>query len=186
MTVIIRPSPEIFRRRNPMVVVFGAFRLFDAEPPLKDCDVALLRGVIANARRYRQTLAFSRPIDSDGAMPQGTWLPGCRPRISDRLFEHRDASCFSNPDFVALYQVFAPRQIFVVGPENDSCLAATLADRRADPRQFRVITPQPPLQNCSAAHENAPLTDAVSPYCAPSRPVDYFLWLNELRTVEYS
>lgn len=186
MSIIIRPAPEVFRRKPCLVLVFGAFRPYEPEQPLAGYDHDLLKNVITTARRYRQSLAFSRPIDSDDSAGRGAWLPECRPRISDRVFGHRGASCFSNPDFRLLYEVFASRQVQVAGPQYDSALAATISDIKADPDYFRIIAANPPLHNCSALSANAAVNEAILPHCSITPHIDYFLWLNELRELEYS
>ncbi|MHA3915094.1 hypothetical protein [Halovulum sp. GXIMD14793] len=184
MSVVIRPAPEVFQRKSPMVLIFGAFRRAGDDLPPMDHDITFLRDVVENARRYRQVLAFSRRINPGETLPDGHWLPGCRPKISDRLFDHVGASCFSNSEFAAMYAVFAPRLIQVAGPENDSSLAATVLDEQADRTAFRMIAARQPLQNCSTVNGNAAVSSTLSPQCPSIKPVDIIFWLNELRSIE--
>ena len=79
MSIIIRPSDSVFKRTTPLVLIFGAYRRFDLDPPLSQEELDTITQVVALSRRLRAPLAFSRLVPEDRAPEAGVWLPDCRP-----------------------------------------------------------------------------------------------------------
>lgn len=186
MTVIIRPALSVFRRNTDLIVIFGAFRQFEPEAPIDPVDVDLMQNVVEAARRYRQPLAFSRELPDMSEPPQGTWLPGCRPRIRDRVFEHVGRTVFANPEFRSLYESNLSAKIKFVGPSNDSTLSAAISDHLCVSRPIERILNTEALHLRSTTTENATNQDSVLPHTFNVEPLDYFSWLKGLRLVEYN
>lgn len=158
MGIVIRPSPAVFRRLAPMVVVFGAFRRYEQDPPLAERECMLIRDVVAQARRHHAPLAFCRTVTPDAASEPGMWLPECRPNIRDRVFDHAPGSAFSNPEFSGVLNMITPREVYLAGPHGDSSMTATHMDILGRGRAASLILRNAMLQNCSAAalSESAP------------------------------
>lgn len=184
MTVVIRPSTSVFQRTAPLVVVFGAFREIESPNTLTNQDIELIRGVVTSARRYHTPLAFTRQLPPDRSMPAGTWLPECRPRVTDRVFQHVEESCFSNREFATLFEKITPRKIYFTGPASDSSLTVSLADQHTLDRSVQVITSDTALQNCSASTANRATIDSVLPQLPQIKNLSFQFWLNELRQVK--
>ena len=184
--MIIRPALNVFQRRTSMILLFGAFRPFEPESPISDAEVDLVQRIVGNARRYRQPLTFTRKVPAPGTPPQGVWLPGCQPRISDRVFDHTTDTAFGNPEFCEMYHRLRLFGFRAAGAYCDSSFQATLGDQMCDRDKVELISDSPPLQYCSTKANLAANTDSVLPHIDGTKIIDYFSWLNELRFVEYS
>jgi hypothetical protein len=153
MSIIIRPAPGVFRRTMPLVIVFGAFRRFRVDSALDSGDFETLTGAVALSRRMRVPLAFSRVVQEDRSTEPGVWLPECRPKVTDRVFDHPQGSIFQNREFASVFTKITDREIYAVGPRNDSSLAASIEDAAPFERDIRVIVPDGALQNCSTMED---------------------------------
>ncbi|NNU81443.1 isochorismatase family protein [Halovulum dunhuangense] len=154
MSIIIRPSQGVFQRTMPLVVVFGAWRSVDGDTPLDAADHDTITRCVSVARRLQMPLAFSRAMKPErDRRAGGVWLPECRPRVTDRVFDHPRGSCFENRDFEHVFRSITQRDIYLVGPRFDSSLRATLRDTRGHERPVKVVIAAHPLQNCSTAPE---------------------------------
>ena len=149
MSIIIRPSTGVFRRTLPLVLVFGAY---DPAPDtaLDDPDIETIVEVVRFARNLQAPIAFLRQVCSDDSfMSHGRWLAGCRPKTSDRVFDHAPGSAFENREFLSVFRKITEREILAAGPRNDSSLRETLRDKRAAKRLINRVIPDHPLQKCS-------------------------------------
>lgn len=135
MSIVIRPSPEVFRRKTPLLVLFGAYRGPDEPEPGPDDPRP--GGLVAEARRFRVPVAFCRPAVGDGT--GGSWLEGCRPTIRDMLVEIAGESCFSSPDFARALSGFASSAICLCGRAGDSLFESSVADALARGMRISVI-----------------------------------------------
>ena len=186
MTVIIRPNPGVFRRTMPLVVMFGCFRRYDAPEQLDQADVDAARRVVTLARRYHVPLAYSRLLDDAKNPAPGFWLPDCRPRISDRLFEHGPGSIFQNREFANVYAGITDRRIYFAGPGVDSTLQQSARDILATLRDVQVIACRETLQLCSTGAETA--LDGAAPTHRDARidTITVQEWEYSMRCVEYA
>ena len=137
----------------PLVIVFGAFRRYQTDPTLDASDFETLTGAVGLSRRMRVPLAFSRVVQEDRSTEAGIWLPGCQPKITDRVFDHPAGSIFENREFASLFTKITDREIFAVGPRDDSSMRDTVRDSGPYERDIRVIIPDSLLQNRSASGE---------------------------------
>lgn len=185
MSIVIRPSPGVFRRTTPLVVVFGAFRRYETDRPLSQAELETITGVVGGARRFRTPLAFSRVVGKDGLSGPGVWLPGCRPKVTDRVFDHAEGSAFGNREFANVFTKITEREIVMVGPENDSSRTATLADSKAYDRPVRVIMAGGTLHNCSSALNQRSQDDHNPSNCDQLSAVNFEEWERELCVIEY-
>ncbi len=154
MGIVVRPAVGVFRRTLPMIIVFGAYRRYEIDAPLSDTELDTITGVVDLARRFHSPLAFSRAVSNETASQAGVWLPGCRPKVTDRVFDHEPGSAFANAEFSGVLNTITQRGFCVTGPENDSSLSATLADLKAQNREVEVITRPGLLQKCSTPLED--------------------------------
>lgn len=149
MSIIVRPASGVFRRTMPLVVVFGAYRSFEDQDPLDAVDLETVTDAVALARRMHIPLAFSRAMRKDGTDARGVWLPDCRPKVSDRVFDHPEGSAFQNREFLNVFTKIIEREVFAVGPRNDSSMGATARETEATGRVMRIVMAAHPLQKCS-------------------------------------
>ncbi len=155
MTAIIRPAPQVFRRTLPLMVVFGAFEGPETGRPASLAETTAMSDMLETARRYRWPLAFWRRLRPDGALPPGHWLPGCRPRVMDRVFEGRSAAPLDNREFRAVLSRPECTEIFALGLRNDSSSNAFRSDV-ANLRCRLVLVPDAQvLLNCSGEARNS-------------------------------
>ncbi len=186
MTAIIRPAPSVFRKTLPMMVVVGAFRPL-GDDQLLDCPTAdMMRSVLETARSYRWPLAFWRQHTKEEVPPDGHWLPGCRPRVMDRVFEGRSASMFDNREFCSVVARSQTERLYAVGPRNDSTLLASQKDAPLFGCSFVLVSDHEVLHFCSGGQ-----SDGSDGECdgAP-HPTDARIcvrnWKDTLRTVEFN
>lgn len=151
MGVLITPAQSVFTRTHSVLLVFGAYRRETADPAAARRDRetgAALADTIAAARHYRLRLAFCRARLTDHCA-LGAWLPGCRPKTTDMLFEYDPPSCFSNPEIrQALRRSGVADLVFLGGP-GDSDLTRSLADAQRNFPSAWQLTPSEPLQKRS-------------------------------------
>lgn len=185
MSIIIRPAPGVFRRTMPLVIVFGAFRRFRVDAALDTADFDTLTGAVTLSRRMRVPLAFSRVVQEDRSTEPGVWLPECRPKVTDRVFDHPQGSIFENREFASLFTKITDREIYAVGPRDDSSLAASIAGAAPYDRDIRVIVPDGALQNCSALGDFPTDIFGVVPGQGEKRDVAYGAWENSICAFEY-
>lgn len=186
MSIIIRPDPGAFRRTQPLVVVFGAFRPMDDPHPLDDIDSETIREGVGKARALRMPLAFSREVTSGSGPGRGTWLPDCRPKITDRVFDHAPGSLLDNREFLSVFTTITDREIFGFGPRNDSSFAATLIACGTTGRRMRAVMPPHPLQKCSTLGSFRPNVFLGAANFDPSRDICLFEWQKSVCSVEYT
>lgn len=184
MTVVIRPAPGVFRRTMPLVVTFGLFRRYDQDPPLDETDVEMMRRVVSLARRYRIPLAYSRIIDHAKNPSPGFWLPECRPKVTDRMFEHGPGTLFQNREFSNVFVGITDRRILFAGPRNDSSLTASVTDPLARFRPVQVITSDSMLQICSASARDVTKATDGAPNRAKPQAISLSDWEYSMRQVE--
>lgn len=183
MTVIIRPAPEVFNRSTRLLVVFGAFRRFDQAPPFPMEQEDRLAEMVSEARKYRVSLAFSRRTRPDGTGYPGAWLPGCRPRVTDMVFNHRECSSFSNSEMLgALRRLGAERTVFV-GTESDSEIRASLRDAERLGLRVERVGLQNAMHKCSASEGTTVNYVNFPPRSGQTDATAYGHWLNSLRVV---
>jgi len=145
---------------------------------------AALQDVVRSARRFQAPIAFSRVLRDGCDNTLGSWLEGCRPRITDRLFNHLPGSCFQNREFCWVLERLAPAEVYFAGRLDDSDMCASIADGLEAGHRIRVITPDSLLHFCSAAAQKPDtLTPALNPGCAGVR-ILISEWYNRLRSVE--
>ena len=186
MTVIIRPNPGVFRRTMPLVVMFGCFRRYDAAAPLDEKDVDAAQRVVTLARRYRIPLAYSRMLDDAKTPAPGFWLPDCRPKVSDRLFEHQAGSIFRNREFANVFAGITDRRIYFAGPRDDSTLQDSARDILATLRDVQVIAGGETLQLCSTGAQTAMQEAPSAPGCVRLNTISVPDWEYSMRHVEYA
>ena len=139
MSIVLKPDPGVFSRLMPLVIVFGAYRRYDRDPPLSDAGLQTISGAIGLARRLRAPLAYSLLIDDATETWPGVWLPECRPRVRDRVFRHMEGSIFCNREFGVVFRTHLPRETVIVGTTGDSSLCATAEDVQRFSRPLRVV-----------------------------------------------
>ncbi|MEM8787667.1 MAG: hypothetical protein AAGE76_05360 [Pseudomonadota bacterium] len=183
MSIIIRPSPEVFRRTMPLTLVFGACRIPGRDPLLDRADTETIVDTVRWARRLSIPLAFLR-LTGDEDSNSGTWLPGCRPRVCDRVFEHARGSALANDIFVAVFMNLHHGEFFAVGPRNDSSMRATVSAADALDRPIQVIMPTHPLQNCSTTGAGFPRLVRSSPYSDHHRELSFDSWEKTMCLIE--
>ncbi len=154
MGIVIRPTPAVFRRSMPLVIVFGAYRRLDVDPPLPQADVDTITRVVGMARRLHMPLAFIRNVPQDRRHEPGIWLRGCRPRISDRVFDHPVGAAFRLSAFASPFNGLTDGEIHVTGPASDSCLRAAIAAPEDEFGPIRRISANLALQKCSTRSAN--------------------------------
>ncbi len=183
MTVIIRPQPEVFRQTARLLVVFGAYRRFDQASPFVPEEEDRLADMIATARKYRVSLAFSRRTRPDGTGYPGAWLPGCRPRISDMVFNHRACSSFSNLEMLDALRRISASRIEFTGPESDAEIDASLADAAGFGLRVERVGLRKAMHKCSASSE--PMVNYVNfpPPRGQTAATAYGHWLSSLRVI---
>ncbi len=133
----------------PLVVVFGAYRGFNDAEPLDDVDVTTVTESVRLARKMKMPLAFCRAVRKDGSFARGVWLPDCRPKVTDSVFDHPEGSAFQNREFLNVFTKITAREIYAVGPRNDSSMGATVRQSMGTDRAMRIVMPAHPLQKCS-------------------------------------
>lgn len=183
MTVIIRPSPDVFRRSARLVVVFGAFRRFDRAPQFLPREEDILADMILNARKYRVWLAFSRPTRPDGTGFPGSWLPGCRPRVTDMVFNHRERSSFSNDEMLDALRRLGARELVFAGPESDSEIEASMRDAKRFGLTIERVQLRNAVQKCSASTDSMGKYVHFPPQAGQTDATAYGHWLNSLRVI---
>lgn len=163
MGIVIRPTPAVFRRSMPLIIVFGAWRRTDIDPllPAGECDTIIR--VVGMARRLHMPLAFIRNVPQDRSCEPGWWLPGCRPRTIDRVFDHPDGAAFRLAGFATAFNGLSDGEFYATGPSDDSCLSAAIAAPWGEIRPIRRISPDVPLHKCSTT--DAALGGPFQPPC---------------------
>lgn len=184
MSVIIRPAESVFRRTTPLVLVFGAYRRFDADKPLSGEELETITKVVALSRRLHAPLAFSRVVPEDRSAEPGVWLPGCRPRITDRVFDHNGGSMFENREFAHVFRTITRRDLILVGARNDSALMATARDARPYGRDSHVILPDNALHIRSTAPRPVREPAAVTPQSGRISTVNFSQWERSVCVLE--
>ncbi len=152
MGIVIRPTPAVFRRSMPLVIVFGAYRRFDIDPPLPSGDFETITRVVGMARRLRMPLAFIRNVPQDRGHEPGSWLPGCRPKTTDRVFDHPAGAPFHLDGFANAFNGLSDGELYATGPSDDSCLSAAIAAPQGEIGPILHILPYLPLHKCSTPH----------------------------------
>lgn len=185
MSIIIRPSPGVFRRTMPLVIVFGAFRRYGIDPELERSDFETLTGTVALSRRMHMPLAFSRVVQSDRSTGPGIWLPGCRPKVTDRVFDHPEGSIFGNREFANVFMNITDREIYAAGPRTDSSMQATVDESAPHDRDIRVIIPDEALQKCSAQTDFPAEVFGRGSRGRRELDVSYGVWGNSVCAFEY-
>lgn len=155
MGIVIRPSPAVFRRAMPLVIVFGAYRRFDIDPPLAARDRDTITRVVRLARRLHMPLAFIRNVPENRQHEPGAWLPGCRPTTMDRVFDLPAGTDFRLEGFAGAFCGLTDREIYATGPQDDSPMSAAIAAGMGELRRIRRISPALPLHNCSTLRGNS-------------------------------
>lgn len=176
MSMIIRPSARVFQRTMPLVVVFGAYRRYDIDQPLSQEDLETISGVVGTARRMRAPLAFSRLVPEDRSPAPGVWLPGCRPKVTDRVFDHAGGSLFDNREFANVFRSITRREVVLVGARGDSALMATARDARPYDRDASVVLPDGALHIRSAARDALREDFMVTPQSGRISTVNFSEW----------
>lgn len=149
MGIVIRPTPAVFRRSMPLIIVFGAWRRADVDPPLAPGDFETITRVVGMARRLHMPLAFIRNVPQDRSQEPGAWLSGCRPKTVDRVFDHPDGAPFRLDGFATAFNGLSDGEFYATGPSDDSCLSAAIAAPQGELRPIRRISPDLPLHKCS-------------------------------------
>jgi len=176
MSIIIRPAESVFRRTTPLVLIFGAYRRFDVDKPLTDEEFRTITDVVTLSRRLHAPLAFSRVVPEDRAVEPGVWLPGCRPKITDRVFDHIGGSMFQNREFAHAFRTITRRDLILVGARDDSALMATARDARPYGRDSQVVLPDNALHIRSTASQPVREPAAVAPYSGRISTVNFSQW----------
>ncbi|MSU88328.1 isochorismatase family protein [Rhodobacteraceae bacterium 2CG4] len=176
MSIIIRPSDSVFKRTTPLVLIFGAYRRFELDPPLSQEELDTITQVVALSRRLRAPLAFSRLVPEDRAPEAGVWLPDCRPKITDRVFDHAPGSMFQNREFANAFRSITRRDLVLTGPRSDSSLMATARDSRPYGRDAQVVLPDGALHIRSTATRAVREVAAVMPQSGRISTVNFSEW----------
>ncbi|MEM9228627.1 MAG: hypothetical protein AAGB10_03390 [Pseudomonadota bacterium] len=160
----------------PLVVVFGAYRRFELDKKLDDPDLDTITQVVSSARQMHLSLAFCRTVSAEGAADPGVWLPGCRPKVTDRVFEHLPGSAFESAAFSSVWETITDRKIHVTGPRSDSSMRSTVSDHRALTREVEVVIPNHPLQLCSTHLRDDAIVARMSPYSGQHCELSFTEW----------
>jgi hypothetical protein len=184
MNVVIRPSPEVFRRKSRVLVVFGAFRRYDRPYDCLPGDEGRLADMVSKARNYRVMLAFCRKVSESGNSFPGSWLPGCRPRVTDMVFNFSGSTCYSNPELVEALARFGRDEIAVTGPTHDSDIDSALEGSYRHGLVVKRISPQNALQICSAGGSSFVRDAYFPPQPGQTQATGYSDWVNNLRIIE--
>jgi hypothetical protein len=160
----------------PLVIVFGAFRRLDIDPPLPREDVETITRVVGMARRMHIPLAFIRHVPQDRRHEPGAWLPGCRPRTTDRVFDHPAGAAFRLDAFASPFNGLTDGEIHVAGPANDSCLSAAIAAPQGDLGPIRRISANLALHKCSTQNPDQGLPFPPGSQSAKAMPLSLETW----------
>lgn len=178
MTVVIRPSPDVFRRTTPLLVVFGVYLGASGRVPEEGAALAAL---LSEVRRFRVPVAFCRAGGSGEPGEVGHWLAGCRPTIRDMVFDLGDRPCFEDGEFSRALASRGVADICLCGPKDDSLLQRSIECGLADNRRFVVVDLDEPLRQRSAPGPDGTCISDI----ASMPPVGYRLstesWLAKLR-----
>lgn len=128
MAVVIRPTLDVFRRQTPLLVIFGAGGGPGIEDHASNAEDAALGQIVAEARRFRVDLAFCRFAPDREADAQIVWKDDCRPTIKDMVFNHRDLSSFSHPEFEPAIRARSASGLSLCGPADDSSFRRSVED----------------------------------------------------------
>lgn len=176
MSLIVRPSPGVFHRTMPLVIVFGAYRRYELDPQLDSADFEMITEVVSTARQMHLSLAFCRTVSAVGVSDPGRWLPGCRPRVTDRVFDHLPGSAFTSEAFASVLDTITEHKIHVTGPRADSSMRSTVSDPRARSREVEVVIPNHPLQLCSTYLMHDAIVARMSPYSSQHCELSFAQW----------
>ncbi len=182
MGIVIRPAPHIFQRALPLVVVFGAYRRYPRAALLDLAAMQTIEEGVALARRVHAPLAFCREVTAQDE--PGVWLPGCRPRVSDRVFDTAPGSACAHREFASVLLGLGDRALALLGPEDDSSLAATAADAARSGHPVLRIRPGEALQNRSTADAAALDAGALAGNHGRVRTISLGAWANNLLVSE--
>jgi hypothetical protein len=184
MTVIIRPSPDVFRRNSRVLVILGAYRRYDSPYSFLPGEDDALASMISKARNYRVQLAFCRRTRGDGSGYPGSWMPGCRPLVTDMVFNHRDKSAFSNPEMLSALRRRGDDCPSFAAPTHDSEIRATIYDATRLGLHPRRVALSKAMQFCSAIDASAGDCVNFPPQPGQTDATGYRDWINSLRTLE--
>lgn len=176
MSTVIRPAQGVFPRRLPLFVVFGAYRRFELDPPLDAADLETITATVQRARSAKMPLAFCRAVRDLHNAEAGMWLPGCRPRVTDRVFDHVTGSVFGSTTFASVFDKLTERAIFMVGPRFDSSMRSTASDSAAAKHSIKVVIPDHPLQKCSTAFKGGSIVVRTSQYTIHHEEITFQHW----------
>jgi len=160
----------------PLVIVFGAYRRFDADPPLPSGDFETITRVVGMARRLHMPLAFIRHVPQDRGHEPGVWLPGCRPRTMDRVFDHPAGAPFRLDGFANAFNGLSNGALYATGPSDDSCLRAAIAAPQGEIGPIRHISPDLPLHKCSTRHTQSHASDSLPYQTATAAAIPLQSW----------
>jgi len=160
----------------PLVIVFGAYRRFDVDPPLPHGDFETITRVVGMARRLHMPLAFIRNVPQNRRREPGTWLPGCRPKTTDRVFDHPAGAPFLLEGFATAFNGLSDGEIYATGPTDDSCLSAAIAAPWGEMRPIRRILPGVPLHKCSTRDVPADVAFQLPHQSSDTRSIPLESW----------
>jgi len=177
MSIVIRPSPDVFRRKLPLLLVFGACREGDGAGDFR--EEAALADLVAEARSYRVPIGFCRPVgDSDS---RRAWLPGCRPTIRDMVFDIAGRSCFESPDVERALKLRATSGLCLSGLSEDALLRASIADAVTRETRVSVLDLSGALQKRSTLNDGSGDMWALAAVARLGYLVSRGTWLAGLR-----
>lgn len=184
MNAIIRPAPQVFQRTLPLMLVFGAFEATGTRPPASLAATAMIRDTLETARRYRWPLAFWRRVEADGSTPEGHWLPGCRPRVTDRVFEGRSGSPLQNRELRSVIMRPECTDLYALGLPNDSDLDVLESGLARLGCRLVLVTEAKVLQNCSGLARIGTAKPGMPVHALESSQICHHDWKKCLRTLE--
>ncbi len=183
--IVIRPAQGVFLQTLPLSFVFGAYRRFEVDPQLDAADLRTITATVQRARSAKMPLAFCRVVRDAHSAEAGVWLPGCRPKVTDRVFDHIAGSFFNSTAFAGVFAEFTERQIFMVGPRLDSSMRSTVSDSAAAKHRIKVVIPDHPLQKCSTAFKDGSIVVRTSQYTAQHDEIPFQNWKDTMWRSEH-
>lgn len=184
MNVVIRPSQDVFQRKARVLVMFGVFRRYDRSELYLPGEEARLHDMISKARNYRVQLAFCRQVSPEGNSYPGSWLPGCRPRITDMVFNYSGNDCFSHSEMLEAIKRFGRDEIVFSGPAHDSELQSGLERSAQFGLTVKSVSAVNALQICSTSGQGHTKDVYFRTQPGQNKATGYRDWISNLRVVE--
>lgn len=165
MAEVIIPQPSVFLRNHATLIVFGAYRLLGAAEIPYAAQRQLME-TVRTARNYSIGCAFCRQTPENAYSHDGTWLPGCRPRTIDMMFDYTPPSCVSHPEFKEALLRRGSEHLIFTGFDTDSDLTNSFEQFTNKLADHDALGSDLLMQKCSAEliaipselHRNAPHT----------------------------